>query len=204
MISLHSLHDTSLTMEMSSNSKPNVFPLSVSNSLTFCETTSLWVISSLASNWACVEAKYITTVHSKHTASTYHNCFEDLSCDRWENPLIIVNSNISIDVWKGLLVGTKQNTKSNINILQVCERIEKQHRKTAVLQMVHWPLLPVTTGIRRGRLRMLKMIGFWTQGMRKWVPSPLTVWRTPRKRSNITARSPPSTKPFQLVRCCIY
>ena len=40
---------------------------------------------------------------------------------------------------------------------------------------------------------MLKMIGLWTQGMRKCVPSPTTAGRTPRKRSNITALSPPST-----------
>ena len=62
------------------------------------------------------------------------------------------------------------------------------------------------TGTLRGLLRMLNMIGFWTQGMRKWVPSPLTVSRIPRKRSNITALSPPSTteqgKCFSLQNWC--
>lgn len=59
--------------------------------------------------------------------------------------------------------------------------------------LTHVPLLPVMTGTRRGLLRMLNMIGLWTQGMRKWVPSPDTVCNTPLKRSKITALSPPST-----------
>ena len=55
------------------------------------------------------------------------------------------------------------------------------------------PLLPVTTGIRRGLLRTLKMMGLCTQGIRKCVPSPTTLGRTPLNLSNITALSPPST-----------
>ena len=55
------------------------------------------------------------------------------------------------------------------------------------------PLLPVITGTRRGLLRMLNMIGRWTQGTRKCVPSPDTVGNTPLNRSKITALSPPST-----------
>lgn len=55
------------------------------------------------------------------------------------------------------------------------------------------PLLPVMTGTLRGRERQSKMTGFWTQGMRKWVPSPTTMSCTPLNRSNITARCPAST-----------
>ena len=55
------------------------------------------------------------------------------------------------------------------------------------------PLLPVTTGTFRGLLRILKKIGFCTQGTRKCVPSPETESSTPRNRSKITALSPPST-----------
>jgi hypothetical protein len=44
-----------------------------------------------------------------------------------------------------------------------------------------------------GRVRMSKMEGFWSQGMRKWVPSETTVGSTPWKRSKMTARCPPST-----------
>ena len=44
-----------------------------------------------------------------------------------------------------------------------------------VLHYASLPLLPVITGTLRGLLLTLNMIGFWTHGTRKWVPSPLTV-----------------------------
>lgn len=55
------------------------------------------------------------------------------------------------------------------------------------------------TGTLRGRERQSKMTGFWTQGMRKWVPSPTTSSCTPRNRSNITARCPASTAENKMV-----
>lgn len=57
----------------------------------------------------------------------------------------------------------------------------------------HSPLLPVMTGTLRGRERQSKIIGFCTQGIRKWVPSPTTMSWTPRNRSKITALCPAST-----------
>lgn len=56
------------------------------------------------------------------------------------------------------------------------------------------PLLPVMTATFRGRLLTSKIIGLWTQGTRKWVPSPETSGITPRNLSKITALCPPSTK----------
>lgn len=58
----------------------------------------------------------------------------------------------------------------------------------------HSPLLPVITGMLRGRERQSKMMGFCTQGMRKWVPSPTTTSWTPRNRSKMTALCPASTR----------
>lgn len=55
------------------------------------------------------------------------------------------------------------------------------------------------TGMLRGRERQSKMIGFCTQGMRKWVPSPTTVSWTPRNRSKITALCPASTAKENIV-----
>lgn len=55
------------------------------------------------------------------------------------------------------------------------------------------PLLPVVVVMILGRILMSKMIGFCNQGMIKCIPSPITVFLTPAKRSNMTARSPPST-----------
>ena len=52
-------------------------------------------------------------------------------------------------------------------------------------------------GTLRGRERMSNMIGFCTQGIRKWVPSPITLVLTPWKRSKMTARWPPSTETEQ-------
>ena len=44
--------ELTLTKEISSRITPNWLALSVSSSFTLCDTISLWVISSLASNWA--------------------------------------------------------------------------------------------------------------------------------------------------------
>lgn len=61
-------------------------------------------------------------------------------------------------------------------------------------------LLPVITGTLRGCERMSKMIGRWTHGMKKCVPSPTTPCLIPWKRSKITARWPPSTVNDKLRR----
>jgi len=55
------------------------------------------------------------------------------------------------------------------------------------------PLLPVIVGTLRGWLRISKIIGRWTQGMIKCVPSPTVTVCTPLNRSKMTARWPPST-----------
>lgn len=54
-------------------------------------------------------------------------------------------------------------------------------------------LVPVLLAMLRGLMRTSKMWGSWSQGMRKWVPSPMTRFFTPDRRSNMTARDPPST-----------
>ena len=64
------------------------------------------------------------------------------------------------------------------------------------------PLLPVTAVTTLGVERMSKMMGLWTQGMRKCVPSPTTSSFTPLNLSNMTARWPPSTEikhPWTLI-----
>ena len=56
------------------------------------------------------------------------------------------------------------------------------------------PLLPVTTGMLRGVLRMLKMFAFWKNGTIKCVPSPDGIVSTfCLRRSKMTALSPPHT-----------
>jgi hypothetical protein len=55
------------------------------------------------------------------------------------------------------------------------------------------PFVPVMELIDLGRVRMSMMFGVWTQGIRKWVPSPTGSARIPLNLSNIIARSPPST-----------
>lgn len=55
-------------------------------------------------------------------------------------------------------------------------------------------LLPVMTGTFLGCERMSKIIGRWTHGIKKCVPSPTTPCLIPWKRSKITARWPPSTR----------
>jgi hypothetical protein len=62
--------------------------------------------------------------------------------------------------------------------------------------IVFIPLLPVTALMLRGVDRISKIIGLWTIGMKKCVPSPISSGITPRKRSNIIAFCPPSTKEF--------
>ena len=56
------------------------------------------------------------------------------------------------------------------------------------------PFVPVVDGTDRGRVRISKIMGLWSHGIMKWVPSPITSGLTPWKRSKITARWPPSTK----------
>lgn len=72
-------------------------------------------------------------------------------------------------------------------------KTQSEDSMTAAEYITRVPLLPVMTGTLRGRDRQSKMIGFCTQGMRKWVPSPTTESWTPLNRSNITARCPAST-----------
>lgn len=59
--------------------------------------------------------------HTEQQWNTYNNCLEDLGGDGGENPLIKVNPNVGVDVRQGLLLWTEQNTKSDVNILQVCK-----------------------------------------------------------------------------------
>lgn len=49
------------------------------------------------------------------------------------------------------------------------------------------PLLPVITGTFLGLDLTSKIIGLWTQGMKKCVPSPITCFLIPENLSNITA-----------------
>ena len=53
--------------------------------------------------------------------------------------------------------------------------------------------VPVADEMLRGRIRTSNWCGVCTHGMRKCVPSPRTARCTPLRRSNITARKPPST-----------
>lgn len=53
----------------------------------------------------------------------YHNSLEDLGGNRGENPFIIVDPNVGIDVREGLLLGTKQDPQSDVNVLQVYNKI---------------------------------------------------------------------------------
>ena len=53
--------------------------------------------------------------------------------------------------------------------------------------------VPVADEMLRGRIRTSNWCGVCSHGMRKCVPSPAIVFFTPAKRSNITARWPPST-----------
>ena len=74
------------------------------------------------------------------------------------------------------------------------KRFSRASGSLTVAGSEHSPLLPVITGMLRGRERQSKMMGFCTQGMRKWVPSPTTVSWTPRNRSKMTALWPASTR----------
>lgn len=62
------------------------------------------------------------------------------------------------------------------------------------------PLLPVTTGTFLGLVRVSNTMGRWTHGMKKCVPSPITVSFTPENRSKMTARCPASTGRRDRVR----
>lgn len=67
------------------------------------------------------------------------------------------------------------------------------NEERACSQYPSLPFVPVTELMLRGLVRMSMMFGVCTHGIRKCVPSPTFSGRIPRKRSNITARSPPST-----------
>jgi len=103
---------------MSSKINPNELPRSINNSWTFSDTTSLWVINSLASN--CAYSKLSLANNKTQLSITHHHGFQHLSCNWWQDLLIIILSNISIYPWQLLLVGPKQDTQCNVDILQVC------------------------------------------------------------------------------------
>ena len=57
-------------------------------------------------------------------ATTYHDSLEDLCGDRGKDSLVIVNAHVGVDVWKFFFYWTKQDTQSNVHILEICGKGE--------------------------------------------------------------------------------
>lgn len=81
-----------------------------------------------------------------------------------------------------------------VNLQNMNELTTNKNPRGGSKMNIFIPLLPVTTGTFLGLDRISKMIGFCTQGIKKWVPSPTTNFLIPVNRSKITARWPPSTE----------
>lgn len=112
--------------------RPKVEALSVRSSLTCRDTSSLWVMSSPASNRACDKQTfdYDSAPLNKNLwyvcllflslPDTHHYSLQDLCGDGWEHPLVIVLTDTGEDAWQLGRHRPEKDTQCDVYILQIC------------------------------------------------------------------------------------